>query len=140
LKHYFIFYFIIKFFVKLYCILLFVCLCQGCRNLWVLSIWWHKSTQVSFCLCYLLLNIKKDRTRCLCRFVSLNGKHLMWKLQKTCYWCVRFLAEINKLNYLEILNNNILWEEKKVKVGNFLIWNTIALFGSKTVRKHYIIV
>jgi len=27
----------------------------------MLSIWWHKSTQVLFCLCY-LLNAKKDRT------------------------------------------------------------------------------
>jgi len=35
----------------------------------------NKSTQVSFCFCY-LLNAKKDKAlECLCLLVSLSGKH-----------------------------------------------------------------
>jgi len=38
----------------------------------VLSIWWHKSTQVSFCLCY-LLNAEKDRTMFVSTYITKYG-------------------------------------------------------------------
>jgi len=68
--------------------------------LWMLFIWWHKSTQTSFYLS-LYFTSNKDKTIPACRSVSRNGKHsilfafcckfgelaVSWKLTRDNLWC-----------------------------------------------------
>jgi len=66
---------------------------------WELSIWWHKSTQVSFCLSY-LLNAKKDRTMFVSTCVT------KWKAPNTSIYVN------NRLN-MPFLERILFWKHNK---------------------------